>query len=308
MKLIRRKTFDSDCEELFMANLNSIEKMELEKLLEMESGYVLDFKNRSFHDFIFTSSGFDIYSSKYDNASGSKANRLRAFWGKEIDRVVGKLLNELLEYWKTKKLINGQEIEKNEQTLYNECVKIVNRLLGRKQEQTNYLVSEDEFLNREFRHISLEKLCCDSVIKPVLDQRLDEIKRCLNAKSPLATIFLCGSTLEGILLSIALIKPKEFNQSSVSPKKDGKVLQFHEWTLNNFIDVAHSLGLLKEDVKKFSHGLRDFRNYIHPYQQLASKFNPDEHTAKICWQVLRAAIYQLSMSSNLLCSPSSDQT
>ena len=55
-----------------------------------------------------------------------------------------------------------------------------------------------------------------------------------------------------------------------------------------------SLDLVGEDVKKFSHALRDFRNYIHPFQQMASQFNPDQHTAKICWQVLQAAITQLS--------------
>ncbi|MDD2889340.1 MAG: hypothetical protein PHE49_01700 [bacterium] len=60
------------------------------------------------------------------------------------------------------------------------------------------------------------------------------------------------------------------------------------------IDVAHSLDLIDEDVKKFSHTLRDFRNYIHPHLQMSSSFNPNEHTAKICWQVLQASIYQLS--------------
>ncbi len=47
-------------------------------------------------------------------------------------------------------------------------------------------------------------------------------------------------------------------------------------------------------VKKFSHSLRDFRNYIHPYEQVSSRFNPDEHTARISWQVLKAALFQLS--------------
>ena len=65
---------------------------------------------------------------------------------------------------------------------------------------------------------------------------------------------------------------------------------FHEWSLSELINVANDLGILKEDVQKFSHGLRDFRNYIHPYEQLASRFAPDEYTAKVCWQVLKAAL------------------
>jgi hypothetical protein len=127
------------------------------------------------------------------------------------------------------------------------------------------------------------------------EQRLDEIRKCLTAQAPLAVIFLCGSTLEGILLGTASARAKDFNQSSLSPKdKLGKVKQFQEWTLNDFINVARDLGLVGEDVKKFSHALRDFRNYIHPFKQMASQFNPDQRTAKICWQVLQAAITQLS--------------
>ena len=53
---------------------------------------------------------------------------------------------------------------------------------------------------------------------------------------------------------------------------------------------ATDIGILKLDVKTFSHGLRGFRNYIHPYEQMVSGFTPDEHTAKVCFQVLKAAL------------------
>ena len=153
---------------------------------------------------------------------------------------------------------------------------------------------ETDFLRTEFEEIPLEKLGLDSVITNVLSMRLEEIKRCLSSNAPLAVIFLSGSTLEGILLGIALKYPKQFNKAKSSPKNsEGKVRLFHEWALNDFINVAYELGLLKEDVKKFSHSLREFRNYIHPFQQVSSKFSPDEHTAKISWQVLKAALFQL---------------
>ncbi|MCW3107170.1 MAG: hypothetical protein JWQ09_1676 [Segetibacter sp.] len=156
-------------------------------------------------------------------------------------------------------------------------------------------IKEDDFLNKEFGEISLDKLGLSEVITDILKIRFDEIKKSLTSKAPLSVIFLSGSSLEGILLGIALKHPKEFNQTKSSPKdKEGKVKPYHEWTLSSFIDTAHEVGLIKEDVKKFSHSLRDFRNYIHPYEQVSAKFNPDEHTARICWQVLKAAIYHLS--------------
>ena len=87
--------------------------------------------------------------------------------------------------------------------------------------------------------------------------------------------FLCGNILEGILLGVAKENPKQFNQSSVCPKhkETDKVKQFHEWSLNNFVEVAHDIGFIGLDVKTYSHSLRDFRNYIHPYEQMSSGFN-----------------------------------
>jgi len=81
-----------------MSNLTFIEKKKLEKLLGMSSGYVLDFSNRSFAEFVFESTGLDIFDARYEYASGSKANRLRTFWSKEENAVVGKLIKAMLDY------------------------------------------------------------------------------------------------------------------------------------------------------------------------------------------------------------------
>lgn len=144
-------------------------------------------------------------------------------------------------------------------------------------------VKEDDFLNKEFKEVSLDRLGLDSVITETLNNRFDEIKKCMQAKASLSVIFLTGSSLEGILLGIAAKYPKDFNTCKSAPKnKEGKVKPHHEWTLSNFIDTAHEVGLIREDVRKFSHSLRDFRNYIHPYEQVSSRFQPDEHTARIC--------------------------
>jgi hypothetical protein len=156
-------------------------------------------------------------------------------------------------------------------------------------------ISEEDFLAKEFQDVPLEKIALDGTVTEVLKVRIDEIQKCLAVNAPLAVIFLAGSTLEGVLLGTALKNPQQFNQAKSSPKdKNGKVRQLPDWTLSNLIDTAHEVNLLAEDVKKFSHSLRDFRNYIHPYAQMSSRFNPDIHTAKISWQVLRAALFQLS--------------
>ena len=153
---------------------------------------------------------------------------------------------------------------------------------------------EESFLQRDF-HIEIDKLCLIPKLVPVIISRIDEIEKGRHAKMPLSVIILSGNTLEGVLLNIAQRNQELFNKASSSPKdKNGKVLSYNSWKLDNFIDVAHELGYLKEDVKKFSHSLREFRNYIHPNEQMTNNFIPDMHTAEICIQVLKAAIYQVS--------------
>lgn len=267
-----------------MADLNFKEKQLFEKLFD-RGGYVLDFSNRTFQEF-FRDFNIDIYSDKYQLYGDSKMKRLRAFWEVEPNAKVGKVLNELLQY-----AVSVENVEEKDKS---NAEKYISRLLG-KTIQTKTELTENDFLKKEFDEIPLETLGLDSFITDTLKLRLIEIKKCLEVKASLSVIFLIGSTLEGILLGVASKYPRKYNQCNSAPKDDSnRVLPFPKWTLNSFIDTANEVGHLKMDVKKFSHVLRDFRNYIHPYQQVSSRFNPDEHTALICWQVLKGAIYQLS--------------
>lgn len=271
-----------------MSSLKMLERDCIEELFGMGSGYVMDFSNRTFSEFFRESANVDIYADKYAVNGDSKAKRLRAFIEIEPDPLVGKTISDLLEYWRYKTL----QPSADETALAARATQLVERLLGRPMQPRN---SEQEFLKQDFGSLSIQKISTTGLLAPILESRLTEAVHCLKANAPLAVIFHCGSILEGLLLGLAIAKPQQFNQAPNSPKnKDGDVKRFHDWTLAEFIDVACELGYLKLDVKKFSHGLRDFRNYIHPYEQMSSQFNPDKHTAEICLQVLKAAIASLS--------------
>lgn len=271
-----------------MSTLKVLDRECFEELFGMGSGYVMDFSNRTFSEFFRESARIDIYSDKYAANGDSKARRLRAFIELEADALVGKILSDLLEYWLYKTPQPGAK----ETALVQRAKQIVGRLLGHSVPPQD---SGQAFLRQDFGPISLQKILSTGPLVPILESRLAEAVRCLKADSPLAVIFHCGSILEGLLLALACTNPQQFNQAPNSPKdKAGTVKQFHEWTLAQFIDVACEVGYLKLDVKKFSHALRDFRNYIHPYEQMSARFNPDKHTAEICLQVLKAAIASLS--------------
>lgn len=160
-------------------------------------------------------------------------------------------------------------------------------------------IEEDEFMRLTF-NINVDSIGLDSNVNEIIKIRLKEVEACIGNEAPLASILLIGSIMEGMLLGTALMYPQQFNQAPSAPKeKDtGKVRKFPDWTLNNYIDAASEVGLLKQDVKKFSHVIRDFRNYIHPYEQMGSRFFPDKQTALICFQVLKAAISQMEAYRN----------
>jgi hypothetical protein len=84
-----------------MSDLTNTEKRQLEKLLGMGGGYVLDFSNRTFDEFVIDSVGINIYDAKYADGGESKANRLRTLWRKESNYTVGKLTSDLLEFCET---------------------------------------------------------------------------------------------------------------------------------------------------------------------------------------------------------------
>lgn len=108
-----------------MSNLTHIEKQKLERELGMSSGYVLSFSNRTFEEFFREVVGVEIYDPRFDLGSGSKANRMRAFWQTATDEQLRLLLNGFLEGWD---VYSGDSIS---QSAHDLLICILKRLGGR---------------------------------------------------------------------------------------------------------------------------------------------------------------------------------
>jgi len=106
-------------------------------------------------------------------------------------------------------------------------------------------------------------------IGDLLQERCDEVQKCMDSGAYLAATVMMGSLLEGLLLGVFQRNPTVANQAVNTPvdSKTGKPKNFSNWKLSEMIDIAHSLGWIDLDVKKFSHALREFRNLIHPHSQ-----------------------------------------
>lgn len=276
-----------------MANLNHLEQAIIRDTFN-DGGYVLDFTDATFSQFM-SDFKVDIYSDKYAKSGNSKFKRLFEFVISDNDMVVGKVLKALVDLAIYKKQINDEE--------RNNCLKIANRLMGKNEKEIqiddvlNNDTDENNFLKQDFKDIDIRLLGLDYAMTEVIKQRLNKISNCLKCQAYLSVVFLCGSILEGILLDRVSQNPQKSNQAKSAPKdKNNQVKNFQDWTLSNLIDVVYELGEIKYDVSKYSHSLREFRNFIHPRQQIVCKFSPDKHTAIISWKVLQAALADLTKS------------
>ncbi len=189
-----------------MANLTSIERLKLEKLLEMGGGYVLDFTNRSLQEFILENLSINIYDEKYDYHSGSKANRLRAFWKQESNFTVGVLLESLLEYWEAKRLINQQGVKSEDKILLEDCQSISKRLKGEaKGQDCEHQGKDDDF----------------SLMQSELSAKFDEFATLISAQDKRQRGFLLEDLLERAFSLYSIQTQKSFKRHEGGEQIDG---------------------------------------------------------------------------------------
>lgn len=146
----------STCRGREMSSLKIKETSLFEKLFGMETGYVLNFNDRTFQNFILESTGIDIFDGKY-NAPLSKAKRLRLFWKKEDDYITHKLLSDMLAYWFDNKQAYGHEFSDEELLLHEKCKKALNMLQGTNLvEDLNSITSVDVLNYQSIQVLSAE--------------------------------------------------------------------------------------------------------------------------------------------------------
>jgi len=112
----------------------------------MGDGYVLNFSNASFAQFIALQVDRDIWADRYQYGSGSKANLLRGFWTVEDDATVGRLLADFLEFIETQIALEHLNADQFKPVVIRESQRIVRRLLGDQIPTTSVLAEDPEML------------------------------------------------------------------------------------------------------------------------------------------------------------------
>lgn len=107
-----------------MSDLTGSDRRKLERLLGMSSGYVLNFKDRTFGEF-FDEFRVEIDAERYQTRGTSKANRMRVFWDIDGNHAVGRVIGGLIAYATEEQCFGDSSAD-----LIEDCRKIAQRLLS----------------------------------------------------------------------------------------------------------------------------------------------------------------------------------
>lgn len=88
-------------------------------------------------------------------------------------------------------------------------------------------------------------------------------------------------------------KPIFTARSAPKDRRTQTPLPLSDWTLRDYIAVAHELRWISQTVRDVSEILRDYRNYIHPQKELSRQVALTTADALMLWSVCKGIAVQL---------------
>lgn len=236
-----------------MSDLQNAEKLFLEKMLKMESGYCLGFSNASFARLFQDELGINIYDDRFSGFGDSKANRMRSFWTQATNKGVAKLLNYLFSNW------DVYHRDATDENLPTKAFDIVYRLDPNLRKSTSsptiaYDVVSLNELNNNFHELTAMG---NSQSRGFAFERfLNELFDCFNLE-PRSSFKIVGEQIDGSFIcdgNTYLVEAK-WQESLIGNSElltfFGKVEGKTKWTRGAFISLN---GFSKDGLEAFARG------------------------------------------------------
>jgi hypothetical protein len=137
---------------------------------------------------------------------------------------------------------------------------------------------------RQFAFVS------DSALRKIIERDYVEIQKAYISECWKSVIILCGGAIEAILTDLLIQNETAATAAKSAPKNS----DITRWDLSNLIDVAVELLLVSAGIEKLSHSLREYRNLVHPGNELRNKLRFDAEEAKIAVEFLNIVHRDLS--------------
>ncbi len=130
----------------------------------------------------------------------------------------------------------------------------------------------------------------DSDLRKIIERDYGEIQRAYIAQCWKSVIILCGGAIEAVLTDLLKTHENEARDAKSAPQNP----EITCWDLSPLIKVAVELKLVTSSVEKLSHSLREYRNLVHPGNEIRAKLGFDAEEAKIAIEVLNILHRDLS--------------
>lgn len=128
-------------------------------------------------------------------------------------------------------------------------------------------------------------------LREIVERDYGEIQRAFISQCWKSTIVLAGGAIEAILADLLLANEPSAKAAAATPKK----ADITKWDLADLIEVAIELQLVSGGVSKLSHSVREYRNLIHPGNEVRTGLVFDREEAQIALEVLNMLHRDLSL-------------
>jgi hypothetical protein len=174
--------------------------------------------------------------------------------------------------------------------IHERAPKEADKQRGRTQSPVMTDKEKTEYLKREFNYTrrklgkKLKKICGDQEqLRAILLRDICDAVRCYAHGLWKPAVILCGGALEGILSEPILRQPDAIRDAAYlkAYPQTKQAKKMENYRLCHYLDVAAELKVIRETTAKLGHGVRDYRNYIHPLTEIEEKQEITDNDARI---------------------------
>lgn len=121
-------------------------------------------------------------------------------------------------------------------------------------------------------------------LKEIIARDLYEAQLCFGSSSK-GVIVLCGGAIEALLIhelnkgQRKVKAVREFRREY--PRITTNLNNVKSWKFEQIIKISGKVGLIDKGLVNIFNAIRNFRNFIHPYREIASKSSPDDNLASM---------------------------
>ena len=130
----------------------------------------------------------------------------------------------------------------------------------------------------------------DLELRKVIERDYAEIQRGYIGECWKSVIILSGGAIEALLTDRLLRDPERARAASKAPREP----DIKKWDLAHVIDVSLQLQFVTSGVEKLSHSVREYRNLVHPGNEIRNNLKFGAEEAKIALEVLHIVWRDLS--------------